>query len=66
MASVDRMLDRCEETMQHTGRSLLCWLRSTKPQACLLKPFALVGLKKSRTKYRRYFQRFIAFAFRAY
>jgi hypothetical protein len=26
VAGVDRMLDRCEETMLHTSRSLLCWL----------------------------------------
>lgn len=66
VAGVDRMLDRCEETMLHTSRSLLCWLRSTKPQTCYPKPFALVSLKASKTKYRRYFKRFIAFAFRAY
>ena len=28
---IDDMLDRCEETVQHTSRVLLCWLRSTKP-----------------------------------
>jgi hypothetical protein len=66
MAAVNCMLDRCEETMLHTSRNLLCWLRSTKPQACYPKPFALVSLTASKTKYRRYFQRFIAFAFRAF
>ncbi|KAH9203937.1 hypothetical protein DL95DRAFT_247965, partial [Leptodontidium sp. 2 PMI_412] len=66
MILVDRMLDRCEETARHTGRSLLCWLRSTKPLTCYPKPFTLVGLKVSENKYRRYFKRFLALAFRAY
>ena len=66
VAAVDRMLDRCENTMLHTSRSFLCWLRSTKPQTCYPKLFTLVSLKASKTKYRRYFKRFIAFAFRAY
>ncbi|KAH9205596.1 hypothetical protein DL95DRAFT_490501 [Leptodontidium sp. 2 PMI_412] len=64
VAGVDRILDRCEEIMLHTSRSLFCWLRSTKPQTYYPKPFALVSLKASKTKYRRYFKRFIAFVFR--
>jgi hypothetical protein len=66
MTAVDRMLDRCEETMQHTGRTLLCWLRSTKPYNCYPKPFTLVGLEASKKKYRRFWKRFVAFKFRAY
>ena len=50
--------------MLHTSRNLLCWLRSTKTQTCYQKPFALVSLKASKAKYCRYFQRYIAFAFR--
>jgi hypothetical protein len=26
----DHVLDRCEDTMRHTGHTILCWLRSTK------------------------------------
>ena len=66
MVAVDRMLDRCEETMQHTGRTLLCWLRSIKPQACYPKPFTQVALKSSKKKYRQLLKRFFALAFRAY
>lgn len=66
MTAVERMLDRCEETVQYTGRVLLCWLRSTKPHDCYPKPFTLVSLKTSKKKYLRYFQRFIAFVFRAF
>ena len=60
------MLDRCEETMQHTGRTLLCWLRSTKPQTCYPKPFTLVALKSSKKKYRQLLKRFFVLIFRCY
>lgn len=65
LVAVDRVLDRYEETMQHTGRTLLCWLRSTKPQTCYPKPFTLVGLKSSQRKNRQLWKRFFAFVFRA-
>jgi hypothetical protein len=60
------MLDRCEETMRKTSRSLLCWLRSTRPQACYPKPFTPVALDASKRKYRQLFKRFVAFKFRAF
>ncbi|KAH9203795.1 hypothetical protein DL95DRAFT_430566 [Leptodontidium sp. 2 PMI_412] len=63
---IDDMLDRCEETVQHTSRVLLCWLRSTRPQCCYPKPFTLVALPQSKRKYRRIFKRFFALLFRAY
>ena len=66
MTAVDLMLDRCEETMQHTSRILLCWLRSTKPHTCYPKPFTLVALESSKKKYRRLWKSFIAFIFCAY
>jgi hypothetical protein len=66
MPLVDRMFDRCEETVRHTSRSLLCWLRSTKPQSCYPKPFTLVALDSSKKAYRRRWKRFLAFAFRLY
>ncbi|KAF4634282.1 hypothetical protein G7Y89_g3828 [Cudoniella acicularis] len=66
MPIIDGMLDRCEETVQHTSRAVLCWLRSTKPQSCYPKPFTLVALPQSKRKYRRIFKRFFALLFRAY
>jgi hypothetical protein len=66
IVAVDHMLDRCEETMQHTGRTPLCWLRSTKPQTCYPKPLTLVALKSSKKKYRQFPKRCLALAFRAY
>ncbi|KAH9203682.1 hypothetical protein DL95DRAFT_231391, partial [Leptodontidium sp. 2 PMI_412] len=64
--STDHMLDRCEETMHHTCRTILCWLRSTKSQTCYPKEFTLVVLNSSKKKYRRLLKRFLAFIFRAY
>ncbi|KFY67854.1 hypothetical protein V496_01372 [Pseudogymnoascus sp. VKM F-4515 (FW-2607)] len=64
--AVDHMLDLREETMLHTGRTLLCWLRSTRLQTCYPKPFTLVALKSSKRKYRQLKKRFFAFIFRAF
>ena len=66
MTAVDCILNRCEETVQHTGRTLLCWLRSTKPHTCYPKPFTLVALELSKKKYQRLWKSFIAFSFCAY
>lgn len=65
MVAVDHMVDRWEDTMRHTGRTILCWLRSTKPQTCYPKPFTLVALQSSAKKYRQLLKRFLAFVFRA-
>ena len=53
VVAVDHVL---EETMQHTGRTILCWLRSTKRQTCYPKPFTLDALKSSIKKYRQLLQ----------
>jgi hypothetical protein len=66
MPVINDMLDRCEETVHHTSRVLLRWLRSTKPQSCYPKPFTLVALPQSKRKYHPIFKRFVAFLFRAY
>jgi hypothetical protein len=66
IGAVDRMLNRCEETMRHTSRSLLCWLRSTKLKACYPKLFTPVALETSRRKYRQLFKRLVAFKFRVF
>ncbi|OBT59957.1 hypothetical protein VE03_10692 [Pseudogymnoascus sp. 23342-1-I1] len=65
MVAVDHMVDRWEDTMRHTGRTILCWLKSTKPQTCYPKPFTLVALQSSEKKYRQLLERFLAFVFRA-
>ena len=64
MTTLDRVLDRCITTAQHTSRSLLRWFWSTKSQACCPKPSsAFVALKSSEKKYCQVFKRFCAFAF---
>ncbi|KAH7369688.1 hypothetical protein BKA65DRAFT_486787 [Rhexocercosporidium sp. MPI-PUGE-AT-0058] len=64
--AVDRVLDRCERTMRHISRTLLCWLRSTKAQTCYSKPCALIALKSSKKKYRQLLKRFFVLIFRCY
>lgn len=63
---IDRVLDRCEETMQYTSQSLLRWLRSTQPHICYPKPFTLVAQDKSKKKYRQLWKRFLIFIFRLF
>jgi hypothetical protein len=31
VTAVDSMLDRCKEAVNHTGRPILCWLRTVSP-----------------------------------
>ncbi|KAL5434706.1 hypothetical protein PMIN06_011321 [Paraphaeosphaeria minitans] len=64
--AVQLVLDRCEETMRHTGRPLLCWLVTTPPSPCFPKPFKFVAREKTRRSYRRWLKGFLAFIFRAW
>jgi hypothetical protein len=52
MDGVDLMLDRCEETMRHTGRPIL---------PCFPEPFKFLGRQASRKRHRLSFKRFTAF-----
>ncbi|QGA21644.1 hypothetical protein EYB26_009355 [Talaromyces marneffei] len=64
--AVDSMLDRCEETMQHTSRPILCWLRTFQPSPCYLKPFVFLARSTSTSRYRRIWKRFMVFLFRCF
>jgi hypothetical protein len=64
--AVDSLLDRCEETMRHTGRPILCWLRTFQPSPCYPKPFVFLARSTSTDRYRRYWKRFLIFVFRCY
>lgn len=66
LVAVDRVMDRCEYTARTTSRSLLCWLRSVKPNSCYAKPFTFVGKMASRKRYIMLLKRFVAMVFRAY
>jgi hypothetical protein len=48
----DVVMDRCEETVHGTSRSLLCWLKSSHPHMPYSKPFTLVKHASSTTRYR--------------
>lgn len=63
--AVGRMLDRCEETVRHTSRSLLCWLRSFDNDRCVPRPFSLTARDPSRKRYWRLWKRCIVFVFRS-
>ncbi len=66
VAALGRALDRCEETMRYTGHPILCWLKSGSASRFYQKPFGFLGRAASRQRYRRLFQRFLPFIFRAY
>jgi hypothetical protein len=60
------VMERCEHTARTTGRNLLCWLRSLRPNATYSKPFTFVSHASSRMKYYALLKRFLAMVFRAY
>lgn len=66
LKAVDLMLRRCEETVRHTSRPLLCWLRSVDRDRHSMKPFRLVAREVSASKHRRHWKRFITFVFRSH
>ncbi|EXM12652.1 hypothetical protein FOTG_18858 [Fusarium oxysporum f. sp. vasinfectum 25433] len=64
MKALDLVIDRCENTVRHTGRTLLCWLSSPKLHVYRETPFCLVAEKSSETRYRVLEKRFLAFVIR--
>lgn len=52
LGAIDIMLDRCEETAQHTSRVLLCWLVSSKLQTYRPQPFPLAIEENTHRRYR--------------
>lgn len=66
MLAMDCVLDRCEETVRQTSRSILCWLVTTHPTPCYNRPFRFHARERSRQDYRRYWKRFLAFVIRAF
>ena len=64
LQALDRVYDRCEETVLHTGRPILSWLRSRHRQQGYRLPFQLLGKSASRQHYRRIMKRFCTLIFR--
>lgn len=66
MRVLDLVIDRCENTVRHTDRTLLCWLSSLKLHVYRENPFCLVADKSSETRYRVLQKRSLAFVIRLY
>jgi hypothetical protein len=49
MKALDLVIDRCENTVRYTGRTLLCWLSSLKLYVYRETLFCLVAEKSSET-----------------
>ncbi|KAF5573398.1 hypothetical protein FPANT_12395 [Fusarium pseudoanthophilum] len=66
MRALDFVIDRYENTVRHTGRTLLCWLSSPKLHVYRENPFCLEAEKSSETRYRVLQKRFLTFVIRLY
>jgi hypothetical protein len=66
IATLDTILDRCEDTMRHTGQPILAWLKSHMAAESSPQPFSFLGTQQSRSRYRRTWKQFIAFVLRAF
>lgn len=64
--ALDAVLDRCEETMQHTGHHILTWLKSHFPDQPSRQPFGPLGTPQSQQRYRQTWKKFIIFALRVF
>jgi hypothetical protein len=60
------VMDRCEETVHSTSRSLFYWLKSNHPHVSYPNPFTLVKHALSTTRYRLLLKKALAFCFRVY
>ncbi|KAK4073268.1 hypothetical protein Purlil1_13123 [Purpureocillium lilacinum] len=59
--SLDRLLDRCGETVRRTDVSIRRWLRSRFPDRPFKAPFELVATSHAEKQYRRLLKRCICF-----
>lgn len=66
IATLDTVLDRCEDIMRHTGQPILAWLKSHMVAESSPQPFSFLGTQQSRIRYRRTWKQFIAFVLRAF
>lgn len=61
MAALDRLIDRCCDTIRHTDVSMRRWLRGRFADRPFKAPFELVSRPESERKYRRLIKRFLCF-----
>ena len=64
MTAVDRLFDRCEDTVRHTDYSLRFWLRSHEIHRPYKVPFELVSRPATVRTYRRLMKRLLCFVIR--
>ncbi|KAH7233832.1 uncharacterized protein BKA55DRAFT_598045 [Fusarium redolens] len=63
-AALDRLFDRCKETVRYTDVSVRRWLRGRFPDRPYKAPFELVMRQASERQYRSEFKRCVCFWFR--
>jgi hypothetical protein len=61
MAAINRLFDRCNNTVRHTDNSLRRWIRGRFPDLPYKAPFELVTTSSSEQKYRRQIKRCVCF-----
>ncbi|KAH6689940.1 hypothetical protein BKA61DRAFT_742747 [Leptodontidium sp. MPI-SDFR-AT-0119] len=61
----DHVLQRCEETLRSTPRSLRCWIKSSTTDV-FPRPFEELQRESSRQKYHRTCRRFVCYVFRVH
>lgn len=61
LAAVDRLFDRCADTVRHTDVSVRRWLRSSLPNRPYKFPFELVTTARTEKIYRAEMKRFLCF-----
>ena len=61
----DYVLQRCEETLRSTPRSLRCWIKSSTTNV-FPRPFEELQRESSRQKYYRTCRRFVCYVFRSH
>jgi hypothetical protein len=66
MRAIERLFLRCEETVKHTARPILCWLYSQHPLMSSRRAFRLVDRPTSRDKYTRVIKKCFTFLILAY
>jgi hypothetical protein len=64
VTALDRVFDRCEDTVRHTDVSIRCLLRSSYPDRTYKAPFELVSRKATTEGYRRLFKKAVCYCVR--
>jgi hypothetical protein len=66
LGAVDLVLDRCENTAQHSSRLVRSWLLTSRSNRFQPRAFSVMTEPGTSYRYRYIWKQFIAFIFRAY